>query len=392
MAPFSSLANYTMNKQIFIEHLGCLIRNLEKLSLEYCTNDLSKNFKFILEPSGRETSEHLTPEENGYMATWNSIADQEMTFDEVVDLLCKDRKTTMWADCHIVHADAQATVVKITFSRRFRDGSDIYYMDWGTGPFKALMRMPPDRKPGSARFDVNWHKEFDKQAKKPLSEETKKRLEEWGEKVRQRSEHTKSKEHWVNALQTVSILIGIIFGGCLIAGLYGIVHDQLTYTISPEYYTRFKFYQFDLVDEGIDANTIESPRLAVSVVGFLATWWMGVPIATIVGLFSLHSDRRFMMNVVMSTFLVIIALAFLTGLVGLCIGYMILANEPSESLTGWFIPDNLVDLKSFIAVGSMHNYSYLGGILGTLVGFAYIQWRKWIFKKGQSVESRKPGA
>ena len=98
------------------------------------------------------------------------------------------------------------------------------------------------------------------------------------------------------------------------------------------------------------------------------------------------------MNVVMSTFLVIIALAFLTGLVGLCIGYMILANEPSESLTGWFIPDNLVDLKSFIAVGSMHNYSYLGGILGTLVGFAYIQWRKWIFKKGQSVESRKPGA
>lgn len=25
----------------------------------------------------------------------------------------------------------------------------------------------------------------------------------------------------------------------LIGGLYGILHDQLTYTISPEYYTKF---------------------------------------------------------------------------------------------------------------------------------------------------------
>jgi len=195
----------------------------------------------------------------------------------------------------------------------------------------------------------------------------------------------KSENPWLNALQTLSILIGIILGGCLIAGLYGIIHDQLTYTISPEYYTRFKFYQFGLVDEGIDATTVESPRLSVSVVGFLATWWMGVPIATIVGLFSIHSNRRFMLNVAVKTFLVIIAVAFLTGLVGLCIGYTVLANEPRESFTNWFIPNNLVDFKSFIAVGSMHNYSYLGGMLGTLVGFAYIHWRKWMFKKEQSV-------
>lgn len=208
------------------------------------------------------------------------------------------------------------------------------------------------------------------------------------EKVMQRSEHAKSEQHWVKGLQAVLILIGLIFGGCLIAGLYGIAHDQLTYTISPEYYTRFKFYQFELVDEDVDATTIDSPRLAVSVVGFLATWWMGVPIASIVGLFSLHANRRFMMNVAVKAFLVIIAVALLTGLVGLCIGYMVLANGPRESFTGWFIPDNLVDFKSFIAVGSMHNYSYLGGVLGTLVGFAYIQWRKWKFKKEQSVAAR----
>ena len=29
--------------------------------------------------------------------------------------------------------------------------------------------------------------------------------------------------------------------GALIAGAYGILHDQITYAISPEYFTQFKF-------------------------------------------------------------------------------------------------------------------------------------------------------
>lgn len=46
------------------------------------------------------------------------------------------------------------------------------------------------------------------------------------------------------------ILILIILIAPIIGGLYGILHDQLTYTISPEYYTKFKFYQFGLMDLG----------------------------------------------------------------------------------------------------------------------------------------------
>lgn len=42
----------------------------------------------------------------------------------------------------------------------------------------------------------------------------------------------------------------IIFVSPFIAGLYGVLHDQLTYTIAPEYYTKFKFYQFGLWEEG----------------------------------------------------------------------------------------------------------------------------------------------
>ena len=177
-------------------------------------------------------------------------------------------------------------------------------------------------------------------------------------------------------------LIGIIVGGCLVAGLYGILHDQLTYTISPEYYTKFKFYQFGLMEEGKEA-IFEFPRLQVSIVGFMATWWMGIPIATVLGLFSLHSDRKFMIEIALKAFIVIMMIAFLNGLFGLYYGFTHLAHQSKETFHRWFIPDNLVDFESFIAVGSMHNESYIGGLYGLLGGIAYIGWRKGMLKLKQ---------
>src|SRR4026208_93064 len=103
-------------------------------------------------------------------------------------------------------------------------------------------------------------------------------------------------------LKKLLTLNQIIVLSCVIAGLYGIIHDQLTYTISPEYYTKFKFYQFGLADEG-DEAIFPSPRLWVSFVGFMATWWTGIPIAIILGLFSLHPDRKSMIGIAMRGFL-----------------------------------------------------------------------------------------
>ena len=42
-----------------------------------------------------------------------------------------------------------------------------------------------------------------------------------------------------------------ILRGALIAGLYGVLHDQLTYSISAEYFSDFKFYQFSYLDVGL---------------------------------------------------------------------------------------------------------------------------------------------
>jgi hypothetical protein len=167
------------------------------------------------------------------------------------------------------------------------------------------------------------------------------------------------------------ILLLILFISPLIGGLYGIVHDQLTYTISPEYYTKFKFYQFGLMDTGNEA-IFPNPRLEVSIVGFMATWWMGIPIGLVLGLVGLiHSSWKIMLKVTMKAILIVVAVAFLTGLIGLAYGHFLLSKQPIQEFTNWYLPDNLIDFKNFIKVGSMHNFSYLGGLTGLIAGIVY---------------------
>lgn len=164
------------------------------------------------------------------------------------------------------------------------------------------------------------------------------------------------------------ILLLIIVIAPVIGGLYGIIHDQLTYTISNEYYTKFKFIQFGFIDFGNEA-ILPNPRLSVAVVGFLATWWMGIPIGIILGLVGLiHNDFKQMFKITMKAFVITVMVTFLTGLIGLAYGKIYLAKTG----VSWWLPDNLIDRKNFISVGSMHNFSYLGGLTGLIAGIIYI--------------------
>jgi len=64
-------------------------------------------------------------------------------------------------------------------------------------------------------------------------------------------------------------MLGYALLGAMLAGVFGAVHDQITYSISPEYFTRLKFAQFHYADFGLP------PRVFVGEIGFLASWWVG---------------------------------------------------------------------------------------------------------------------
>lgn len=59
-------------------------------------------------------------------------------------------------------------------------------------------------------------------------------------------------------------MISLSIIGALIAGTYGILHDQITYSISSEYFTHLKFYQFEYADFGLHN------RFFVTIIGFFS--------------------------------------------------------------------------------------------------------------------------
>ena len=66
--------------------------------------------------------------------------------------------------------------------------------------------------------------------------------------------------------------------GVVVAGLYGIANNQVTYTLSPEFYREYKFLSFGVQD------IPGSDRLRVAAVGWLASWWVGLVIGVIITL------------------------------------------------------------------------------------------------------------
>ena len=70
-------------------------------------------------------------------------------------------------------------------------------------------------------------------------------------------------------MRKFGVFTSTIFISTILAGLYGIIHDQVTYSMSTEYFTKFKFIQFGI-------GQAVPYRLGVSLVGLFATWWTGL--------------------------------------------------------------------------------------------------------------------
>jgi hypothetical protein len=84
-----------------------------------------------------------------------------------------------------------------------------------------------------------------------------------------------------------------------------------------------------------------------------------------------------MISVTLQGFTLTIMVAFLTGLIGLGYGYYSFADDPAYFTHVWYLPENLVDVKDFVAVGSMHNFSYFGGVTGLFAAVYFSFRRKW---------------
>ncbi len=158
--------------------------------------------------------------------------------------------------------------------------------------------------------------------------------------------------------------------GAIVAGFYGIVHDQVTFTLSPEYFTRFKFQQFADVNPGL------GDRAFVAIIGVLATWWVGLIGGYILARTAVRRDgTRLPTRQVLLAFGIMLGGSLLCALAGYAYAAAQSADAIEQAWEWWRIHHGVQDLPAFAKVGCIHNGSYLGGALGLIAGIVWL-WRE----------------
>jgi hypothetical protein len=154
--------------------------------------------------------------------------------------------------------------------------------------------------------------------------------------------------------------------GAIIAGIYGIIHDQFTYSISEEYFTRLKFAQFQYADFGLPR------RIYVAEIGFLATWWVGFVAGWFfsrVALPGLPGEN------LIQTCRFAFVLMFVLAAIGTFCGYLLgLAHGPNyESWLPVAYQLQVKDVPAFVRVAYIHNASYAGGFIGLVCALVCVR-------------------
>lgn len=159
-------------------------------------------------------------------------------------------------------------------------------------------------------------------------------------------------------------LLLIVFISIVLSVIYGTIHDFITSKISPEFYTKFTFFNFGLLDD-YERKFNGNWTFALIWVGFFSTWWFGLLTGLILGIVGMkYSNEKQMLNKTLKSILIVIGITIIFGFVG----YGIAELNPSEIITNYHFPFEIEHKIEFNKVVKIHNYSYLGAIVGLIIG------------------------
>ncbi|WP_207434964.1 hypothetical protein [Sabulibacter ruber] len=181
----------------------------------------------------------------------------------------------------------------------------------------------------------------------------------------------------------VIALFLIILLSTLIASIYGVIHNQITYSVSSEFFTKDLFYRF-----GLDEYFMEAPRLGAAIIGVWSSWWMGLLIGIMFGIVGcLYQSTKMMLRQTLKAISIAIVVAFFTPFI--VVSYLFLPeylNSTSlmqyEVMRSSEVPQNMLIQNDYLfyLAAQIHNYSYIGGLLGLIAGVASMIWK---YKKSE---------
>lgn len=163
---------------------------------------------------------------------------------------------------------------------------------------------------------------------------------------------------WIPSMLAIAVL------GGLMAGTYGILHDQVTYSISPEYFTQVKYLQFDYLNADLP------DRLRVAQIGFLATVGVGFIGAWFMARVAVpRHPFSLALRKCLTGFALMFGTTLLSGIAGGVLGAL---HGPDyskwEPFTVFF---DVRDLPAFVQVAYIHNAGYIGAFVGLVTAVCF---------------------
>jgi len=150
------------------------------------------------------------------------------------------------------------------------------------------------------------------------------------------------------------LFIALLILAPMLASIYGFIHDQITFSISEEFFTKFRFLEYDLPKTW-------HPRAKAGFIGILIAWKAGIPfgiILTFVG--RIHKRDLDFLNYTVMTYVATFFMSFLLTMIAI---YM-----PESSEDALTLPPDIIDRMAFERVVTINNFGYVGGIIGMLCG------------------------
>lgn len=174
------------------------------------------------------------------------------------------------------------------------------------------------------------------------------------------------------AARQIGLLLLWITMSVAAAVLYGVVNDQITATISPEYFSVFKQHQFASAIQS--AGLTNAPmRVQAVLVGVLSTWWFGLflgivlSVCAIVGRDRVLSTRDYL-SAVRWVMAATLAVSVLFGVAAYLAEPLIRPDS-----THWPFPKGIHQVRTAFAVGWWHNGAYLGALVAAAAAGLRVQ-------------------
>lgn len=161
----------------------------------------------------------------------------------------------------------------------------------------------------------------------------------------------------------IATAVVIILLSVIISSIFGVFHNQVSFSLSNEYFTNFLFYKFSISD-----FEIKNDNLNAAIIGVLGSYWMGL----ILGL--IYAILYFLLNTKQNFTLIIHALFInvLVSALGGIIGYIIAHNIVPFQKTDIWIDFGIQYPQEYYEANSIHSGSYLGGFIGIIISVFYL--------------------